>query len=102
MLADRSAVVIDADELARRAIDPGSPGRERVAEIFPDVVGPSGVDRYALAAKVFADGQARRTLESIVWPEVFRLMNEELDRYRETDRVVVFDAPLIVEAGAPA
>jgi dephospho-CoA kinase len=100
MLADRSAVVIDADELARRAIDPGSPGRERVAEIFPDVVGPSGVDRDALAAKVFADGQARRTLESIVWPEVFRLMNEELDRYRETDRVVVFDAPLIVEAGA--
>ena len=101
MLADRGAVVIDADVLARKAIDPGTPGRDRVAEAFPDVEDGSGdIDREALGAKVFADEQARRTLESIVWPEVFRLMNEELDRYRDSDRIVVFDAPLIVEAGA--
>jgi dephospho-CoA kinase len=101
MLVDMGAVVIDADVLARKAIDPGTTGRGRVAETFPDVVDASGdIDREALGARVFADDQARRTLESIVWPEVFRLMNEELDRYRQGDRIVVFDAPLIVEAGA--
>ena len=101
MLADRGAVVIDADVLARRAIDPDTPGREKVAEAFPEVVTRDGdFDREALGAKVFADPEARRTLERIVHPEVFRLMDEELTRYRDTDRIVVFDAPLIVEAGA--
>ena len=101
MLADRGAVVIDADVLARRAVDPGAPGHDRVAEEFPDVVDEAGeIDREALAAMVFGDEEARRKLERIVHPEVFRLMDEELATYRDTDRIVVFDAPLIVETGA--
>ena len=52
------------------------------------------------AARVFADPEARRKLESITHPEVFRLYHDEIDRYRDTDRIVVFDAPLIVETGA--
>ena len=51
-------------------------------------------------AKVFADPEARKLLESITHPEVFRLYHEELDRYRDTDSIVIFDAPLIVETGA--
>ena len=39
-------------------------------------------------------------LESITHPEVFRLYRDEIERYRDTDAVVVFDAPLIVETGA--
>jgi len=102
MLAERGAVVIDADDLARRAVEPGSPGLERVVDAFgPGVRASDGsLDREAVAAKVFADPDARRTLESITHPEVFRLYRDEVDRYRETDRVVVFDAPLIVETGA--
>ena len=102
MLAERGAVIIDADELARRAVEPGTPGCQKVVEAFgPGVVRPDGsLDRDAVAARVFADPERRRTLEGITHPEVFRLYREEADRYRNTDSVVVFDAPLIVEAGA--
>src|SRR5437763_11518275 len=102
MLAARGAVSVDADDLARRAVEPGTPGLQKVLEAFgPEVATPDGaLDREAVAARVFADPDARRTLESITHPEVFRLYGEEVERYRDTDAVVVFDAPLIVEAGA--
>ena len=101
MLAERGAVVIDADELARRAIDPGTPGFDRVVEAFgPDVLTPGGeIDRAELAARVFSDEEARRTLESIVHPEIFKLLLQRVEELRDTSSVVVFDAPLIVETG---
>ena len=102
MLAERGAVIIDADELAHRAVEPGSPGLQKVIEAFGrDVVKADGsLDRQALARRVFVDEEARRTLESITHPEVFRLYGEEIARHRDADRVVVFDAPLIVETGS--
>jgi dephospho-CoA kinase len=57
------------------------------------------IDRSALAAAVFADEEKRRTLESITHPEVFRLLAETVERHHDTDDIVVFDAPLIVETG---
>ena len=104
MLADRGAVVVDADELARRAIDPGSPGFHKVVRVFgDDVVAEDGsIDRRALARIVFDDPEARRALESITHPEVFRLLAQEVEGRRDTDDVVVFDAPLIVETGFDA
>jgi dephospho-CoA kinase len=101
MLAARGAVVFDADELARRAVDSGTPGQAAVLQRFgPEVLASDGsIDREELARRVFRDDQARRELEAIVHPEVFRLLNEGLDSFRETDRVAVFDAPLIVETG---
>jgi dephospho-CoA kinase len=101
ILESRGAVVIDADVLARQALLPGTPGYTKVTELFgPDIIGPDGdIDRAALAKRVFADDEARVALESITHPEVFRLLSESLEDYRDTDRIVVFDAPLIVEAG---
>jgi dephospho-CoA kinase len=101
MLAEHGAVIVDADVLAREVIEPGTPGFDRVLERFgPDVVTSDGaLDRAALAAKVFADEQARLDLEAIVHPEVFRRLAETAAEHRDTDDVVVFDAPLIVEAG---
>jgi dephospho-CoA kinase len=101
MLAARGAVVVDADDLARRAIEPGTPGHAKVLETFGDEVEASdgSIDRRALAAIVFADENRRRALESITHPEVFRLLAEEVERRRGSDAVVVFDAPLIVETG---
>jgi dephospho-CoA kinase len=101
MLAERGAVVIDADDLARRAVEPRTPGFDKIVAAFgEDVVTPDGsLDRQALAARVFAEPDARKLLESITHPEVFRLYGEEIERYRDTDRIVVFDAPLIVETG---
>lgn len=104
MLADRGAIVVDADELARRAIEPGTRGHRKVLEVFgDDVLAEDGsVDRRALADVVFADPEARRALESITHPEVFRMLAEEVEIRRGTDAVLVFDAPLIVETGFDA
>lgn len=101
LLARRGAIVVDADELSRSAVAPGTSGLARIVEAFgSEVLDSSGIlDRAALAAVVFADKEKRRVLESIVHPEVFRLLGHVVDGYRATDAVVVFDAPLIVETG---
>ncbi len=101
MLEARGAVVFDADLLARDAIAPGTPGHDAVVERFgPHVLAPGGdIDREALASIVFVDAAARRDLEAIVHPEVRRLFAEALEAYRDTDEVVVFSAPLLVETG---
>lgn len=101
LLERRGAVVFDADALAREAVEPGTPGHDAVVERFgANVLAPGGeLDREALASIVFADPAARRDLEEIVHPEVRRLFAEGCEAYRDTDRVVVFSAPLLVETG---
>jgi dephospho-CoA kinase len=101
MLAERGAVVIDADDLARKAVDPGTPGFDAVLETFgADVVSKDGsLDRGRLAELVFKAEEARRKLEAIVHPEVRRLFVEESGKYQGTDRVLVYAVPLLVESG---
>jgi dephospho-CoA kinase len=100
LLALHGAVVIDADELARRAVDPGTPGLASVVERFgPQVLSSDGgLDRQALARIAFGAETARRELEAIVHPEVARLFAEAVEPYRATDRVVVYSVPLLVES----
>jgi dephospho-CoA kinase len=99
MLERRGALVIDADDLARRAVDPGTPGYQQVVEAFGrQLIADGGViDREQLAQLVFADPEARKRLESIVHPEVARRFAQAVEAYRETDRVVVYVVPLLVE-----
>ncbi len=96
------AAVIDADELARRAVDPGTPAYHAIAaEWGDDVVIPGGeLDRAALRRIVFADPGARERLEQIVHPAV-ALLRDELYRQAEArgDRLVVADIPLLFEVG---
>ena len=101
MLEKRGAVVFDADVLARQAVAPGTPGFDQVIERFgPNVLAPGGgLDREALASIVFSDPAARRDLEGIVHPEVRRMFAEGCEEYRDSDRVVVLSAPLLVETG---
>jgi dephospho-CoA kinase len=101
LLADRGAVIIDADELARETLRPGTRAFDQVWALFGDeVITPEGqLDRGAIAAVVFADEEKRRALESITHPEVFRLLAEAVEWHRDSDNVVVFDAPLIIETG---
>ncbi len=101
--AELGAVVIDADELARLAVQPGTSGYDEVVTAFgPQVVTPGGgLDREALARLVFADPDARRRLESIVHPQVRRLAAEREAAAAAADpaAVVVHDIPLLVETG---
>jgi dephospho-CoA kinase len=101
MLAERGAVVFDADQLARAAVAAGTPGFDAVVDRFGrELVGPDGeLDREALAAVVFSDESARRDLEAIVHPEVRRGLVEGVQDHLDSDRVVVFDSPLLIESG---
>ncbi len=100
--AEHGAVVVDADQLARQAVAPGSPGLARVAERFgTGVLAPDGsLDRPALGSIVFADAAARKALEGITHPEVWRLAQQAFDAAAaaDPDAVVVYDVPLLAEA----
>jgi dephospho-CoA kinase len=103
LLAERGAVVVDADRIARDLVEPGTPGLAAVVAAFGDgVVGPDGaLDRPALAAVVFADPEARARLDAIVHPLV-RARAAELAAAAPADAVVVHDIPLLVETGQAA
>lgn len=102
LLAARGAVVIDADQLARDVVAPGTPGLARVVDVFGErILGPDGaLDRPAMAALVFADPVARGRLEAIVHPLVATQAAELMAAAGE--HVVVYDVPLLVERAAIA
>lgn len=101
-LAQHGAIIIDADQLARDAVAPGSAGLAAVVERFGSAVldAHGGLDRAALGAIVFTDAQARAALNAIVHPEVHRLYRERLAAIaaENPDAIVVYDVPLLVEA----
>jgi dephospho-CoA kinase len=102
LLAERGAIIIDADVLARAAVEPGTPGLEAVRRRFGDeVLTPEGsLDRAALATVIFDDAPARSALNEIVHPEVARLYRERVAQIERDspDAIVIYDVPLLVEA----
>jgi dephospho-CoA kinase len=103
-LVTLGAVLVDADRLARQAVEKGTPGFDAVvAEFGPAVVSDGGtLDRAALARIVFSDEERRHALNAIVHPGV-AARREELLAQAPADAVVVEDIPLLVETGlAPA
>lgn len=102
-LAEHGAVHIDADQLAREAVAPGSPGLTRIRERFGGrVIGSDGaLDRPKLGEIVFADARALADLNAIVHPEVRSIARRRIAEIvrRDPDAVVVYDVPLLVEAG---
>ena len=97
-LAELGAVVVDADQVARAVVEPGTPALAEIAERFgPDVLAADGsLDRPALGAIVFDDPRARRDLEAITHPRI-QARSQELFAAAPADAVVVHDIPLLVE-----
>ncbi len=93
------AGMIDADDLARECLRPGSPEYRKVVGQFGDeILGPDGkIDRKALAGLVFTDRRLRGRLNRIVHPTVIRRLEEELERMTEPVKVAVI--PLLFETG---
>lgn len=101
MLRELGADVIDADVLAREVVEPGTPGLATIAERFPGVVGPDGrLDRAKLAARIFGNEAERAALNAITHPRVREAFQERMEMLtaRGVTRVV-YDVPLLVEAG---
>jgi dephospho-CoA kinase len=95
------AAVIDADLLARAAVEPGSPALAQISGRFgPSVLRADGsLDRPMLGRLVFADRAARADLEAIVHPEVYRRISEWFADLPAGTRVAIADIPLLFETG---
>lgn len=94
--------VVDADELSRRVVAPGTPGLAAIVERFgPSVIDDGGaLDRGALGRIVFGNPAARRDLEAIVHPRVQQAAAEELARIAATGReLACYEVPLLFETG---
>lgn len=100
---EKGAIIIDADQLSRQAVSPGSRALEQIAARFgPEMLLTDGsLDRKRLGRLVFADADKRRALEAIVHPEIRRLAEERIRQAAAAgQRVVFYVAPLLIESGA--
>jgi dephospho-CoA kinase len=98
----RGVPVLDADQLARDVVTPGSEGLRAVAQAFgEDLVDSSGsLDRKELGSRIFADPEARRRLEAILHPRIQGLMKERKGELEAKGELVAcYEAPLLVEVG---
>lgn len=102
IFADLGATVIDADELARDVVRPGTPGLAAIADRWGERVlnADGSLNRAALRAIVFSSNSDRQDLNAIVHPEVKRLRDALIDEARDRgDQVVIAAIPLLFEAG---
>lgn len=102
LLRERGHPVIDADQVSRQVVAPGSEGLAAVVEAFGAGVldDSGGLDRAALGAIVFGDPDARRRLEAITHPRIGVLSGQQLQAALATGAERVFyEAALLVETG---
>jgi dephospho-CoA kinase len=98
--AELGALVIDADQLARAAIERGSDGFDEVVALFGDSILKDGnIDRRALGELIFKDAKAKTQLESIIHPFVRREFEGAVASLKG-DQVLVYEIPLLVETKA--
>lgn len=98
--AELGALVIDADQLARMAIERGSDGFAEVLLRFGDEIVLNGdIDRKKLAEIVFSNEAARKDLEKIIHPRVQAIFSEAVEDLDEDD-ILIYEIPLLVETDA--
>jgi dephospho-CoA kinase len=101
VFARRGAEIVDADEVARDVVRPGTRTWHKIIEHFGDgVLGADGeLDRAALGRIVFSDPARRTLLNELTHPAVFAGIAERLETLAPFDGVVVLSVPLLVETG---
>lgn len=102
MLVEYGAILIDADQIAREVVEPGSPLLSQIAERFgADVIAQGGwLDRKKLGQIVFSDSQALNDLEKILHPRIRSIMKERMQffEHKYPHKLVVVDVPLLYES----
>ena len=97
--ADLGALVIDADQLARSAIERGSTGFDDVIAEFGDSILKNGeIDRRALGELVFSNRGLKAKLEAIIHPRV-RSKFEAAVESLTGNQTLVYEIPLLFETG---
>jgi len=102
-LSEHGAEVIDADQLARDAVAPGTAALQRIVELFgQQALQPDGsLNRQAVRELVFNEPAKRQQLEAILHPAIKELALQQIEQARiRGSRVVVYMAPLLIEARA--
>lgn len=106
LLRARGVTVVDADDLARRAVLPGQPALAEIEAVFgPQIVVNGALDRAALGQIVFSDATARARLNAIVHPRVAELLQQELAALvvePGARHLVCYEVPLLFENGLDA
>lgn len=98
--SDLGARVVDADQLARVAIERGSEGFDEVILRFGEKILRDGdIDRKALAEIIFSDTRAKEDLEAIIHPRVRELLAEVVSDLQPGE-VLIYEIPLLAESGS--
>ena len=100
MFAERGATIIDADVLARQAVESGSPAYLAIVDRWgPAVLAPDGtLDRALLRRRVFGEAEQLEALNAIVHPEVARMRDALVaEAQARGDRIVICELPLLFE-----
>lgn len=102
LFKSRGAHLINADEVARRVVEPGQPGYKEVLSRFGSeiLMADKTLNRQALAEIVFQDPRAREDLEAIVHPLVGETILSELAElvaHERSGQVVILEIPLLAE-----
>ena len=98
--SDLGARVVDADQLARVAIERGSTGFDEVILRFGEEILRDGdIDRKALAQIIFSDPQAKEDLEAIVHPRIRELFSEVVSDL-QPEEILIYEIPLLAETGS--
>lgn len=99
------AKVVDADQLSREVVTPGSIGLLKVQQAFPHeqlILADGSLNRSKLAALIFADTSCRRKVESILHPLIRQRWLQQLDILKKTDApVILYVVPLYFETAHP-
>lgn len=100
MLAERGAVLVDADEIARAIVEPGQPAFEDIRQAFGEkmIREDGSLDRRALASVVFADTIQRTKLDGITLPRIARTAAERMEA-AGPGNAAIYDVPLLTEGG---
>jgi dephospho-CoA kinase len=105
ILQELGADVIDADDLARQAVTPNSPGLKQIETVFgPQYINHDGtLNRQALGNEVFKHPEKLKTLNNLIHPIVNRLYKEKITTLQEvpTHHPIIYLVPLLFEANIP-
>ncbi len=100
LFQEEGARVLDADQAAREVLERPEVARKVEELLGPGLLDPEGkIDRKVLADKVFRSEEARRTLESLVHPQVLAWLEGRLAELRREPGIVILDVPLLLETG---
>lgn len=102
-LVQNSYPLVDADELARVVVEPGTPGLEAVSQAFgPDILNPDGsLDRRKLGQKIFGHVELRKKLEGILHPLIRTEVQVRRSQFEQLGHGIAFyDIPLLFETKA--